>query len=165
MSWSDLLNKPPAVHVSPYGTTSVNIKEPIFYNIDCQILVNPVTLGDTLHIISVTLLDISNSYYFISRAAKASLFINLTFDLYENTRRVIMEKCSRLAGNRKLSYSDVQSIYINELKQLKDTIKRFHDETHNGTYPPGLQKWTNYLHDKTGTDHSALLQRALSEKP
>jgi hypothetical protein len=133
------------------------------YYIICKILINPVIMGDSLHLSSVTLLNKTDSYYFLRHSFKAVTFINLTFDLYEQKRREIIAECNQINKNHKLTLDEFQLIYSKKLRQLKDTLQIFQSETLNGTSPEALVKWYKAISAKTGIDRSKLIQKLLDE--
>jgi hypothetical protein len=161
--FSGLFNKAPKVQVAPYGTTSFNMKNPVFYNIECLILLNPVIISDSLHLNSITLLDNANTYYFLGHDTKATAFVNLTFDMYENQRREIIAGCNAVSKSHKITLNEVQSIYNDKLDQLKETLKLFRDETKNGTNTDALVKWSEKTYLKTGIDRSTLIKQVLTD--
>jgi hypothetical protein len=161
VSFTDILNRTP-IHemqlvsegaVTKFKTTG---NEP--YDIICKILFNPVVVGDSLHLSSVTLLNKNDSYYFLGHSLTATTFINLFFDLYELKRREIMAECKQVTKNHKLTFDEFHSIYSNGLRQLNDTIKIYQAETTGGTSEKGLLKWHTYISEKTGIDRSRLVQ-------
>jgi hypothetical protein len=118
--------------------------------------VNPVAMGDSLHFSSVTLLDKVNSYYALGTSSMSTAFLNLTFDLYEQGRREILEKC-RLAGKQhKLTTEEVLNFYNEGIRQIKETQRKFNVETVNGTSLDGLRKWNNILSAKLGVKRTIL---------
>jgi hypothetical protein len=129
----------------------------------CKILINPFVMADSLHLTSVTLLNKNDSYYFLGRSLKATTFINLTFDLYEQKRREIIAECNEVNKNHKLTLEELQLIYSNGLKQLNDTIKIFQAETENGTNRQELARWYNAISKKTRIDRSELVQNMIIE--
>jgi hypothetical protein len=161
---SDLLNIRPPVHFSSNGTASLNNKNPNFYNIDCQILLNPVEIADSVHLTSVTLLNKTNSYYFLGKGSKAALFINLTFDLFEKKRIGIMANYYSAAKSHRVTFEELRSMYNTALHQLNDTIKIFHEETQDGTSIKDLTRWCKKVALETGVDRSSLIQKMLDEE-
>ena len=129
----------------------------------CKILINPVFIGDSLHLSSVTLLNKNDSYYFLGHSYKSTTFINLIFDLYEQERREIIAECNQVSKSHKLTLDEFQAIYLKGLKQLKDTIKTFQSETENGTSTQELAKWYRMISKKTRVERSSLIQNMLTE--
>jgi len=162
--YTDLLNRSPVVHVSSGGVSSFNIKNPTLYDIDCQILLNPVKINDSIHITSCTLLNRSTSYYFVGNGYKAAVFINLTFDLFEKKRREIIASYNKFSKAHLATFDDIRSIYNIELAKLKDTIRTFQNETQNGKNTIALIKWYKYMNQKTGIDRSTLIKKMLEEE-
>jgi hypothetical protein len=161
---SDLLNIRPPVHFYPNGSALVNNKNPDYYNIDCQILLNPVEIADSVHLTSVTLLNKTNSFYFLGRGSKAALFINLTFDLFEKKRSEIMANYYHAEKNHKVTFEELKSIYNIALHQLNDTIKILHEDTQDGTSIKDLIRWSKRVAMETGVDRSSLIQKMLAEE-
>lgn len=167
VSFTDILNRQPGEKMlKPYPAGVIPPgKElgilPCF--IICKVVINPVIMGDSLHLSSVTLLDKNDSYYFLGRSLKATTFINLTFDLYEQKRREIIDECNQVKMHRKLTPDEFQTIYSIGLKQLNDTIKIFQAETENGTNRQELARWYNTISRKTGIDRFQLIQNMLTE--
>jgi hypothetical protein len=166
VSFSKIFSRPPK-----YGdltlTTGVKPSEKQFgvipFEIICRILINPFVMADSLHLSSNTLLDKNNSYYSLGRSLKATTFILLTFDLYEQKRREIIAECNRVNKNHNLTLDEFQLIYFKALKQLNDTIKIFQTETENGTSGKELARWHYTISKKTGIDRSLLIQNMLTE--
>lgn len=168
VSFSDILNRHPSEKMyKPYPAGvippgSVWGMLPCF--IICNILINPVIMGDSLHLSSVTLLNKTDSYYFLGHSYKATTFINLTFDLYEQKRREIIAECKQANQNHKLTLDEFQSIYSKGLNQLRDTIKMFQAETENGTSVQELVRWHTFISKKTGISRPSLMQNMLTEE-
>jgi hypothetical protein len=166
ISFSKILSRPPKYRDLTL-VTGVKPSEKQFgvlpYEIICKILINPFVMADSLHFSSTTLLDKNNSYYSLGHSLKATTFIFLTFDLYEQKRREIIAECNQINKNHNLTLDEFQSIYSKELNQLNDTIKIFQAETENGTIGQELARWHNAISKKTGIDRSQLIQNMLSE--
>jgi hypothetical protein len=166
VSFSDILNRRPSekMYLSSPGVIPSGKEFGMSpYYIICKILINPVIMGDSLHLSSVTLLNKTDSYYFLRHSFKAVTFINLTFDLYEQKRREIIAECNQINKNHKLTLDEFQLIYSKKLRQLKDTLQIFQSETLNGTSPEALVKWYKAISAKTGIDRSKLIQKLLDE--
>jgi hypothetical protein len=166
VAFSDILNRRPSAELyrsSPGVIPAGKLFGTMPYYIICKILINPVAMGDSLHLSSITLLDKMNSYYFLGRSMKSTAFINLTFDLYEQERREIIARCKQANRNHRLTPDEFQSIYSTGLKQLNDTLKIFNDETANGTSVGALVKWYHSISMKMGTDRSVLIGKLVSE--
>jgi hypothetical protein len=167
IAFTDILNRTPK-HEMQLVSESQSVasfkqtgNEP--FNINCKILFNPVVMGDSLHLSSVTLLDKLNSYYFLGHSYKATAFINLTFDLCEQERREILERCRQAEKQHKLTVVEFESVYDEGMMQLKRSINLLNTETINGTSVAGLLKWYRIISAKLGNDRSVLMEKMASE--
>lgn len=140
------------------GETKFFVDTSQTFDINCKLLFNPVILGDSLHLSSVTLLNKHDSYYFISKSFQAAVFINLVFDLNELGRREIMEKCNSMNKGHKLTLPEFQEIYSKGLIHLRDTINVFKLQTDNGRNAEAMERWYKTISVKTGTDRSLLIK-------
>jgi hypothetical protein len=162
---ADLPNHPPASRqtnngtvIISNGTTHSNKPIPNYYSIDSRIIVNPVFLGDTLHVASSSVLDKWTTYYFAGKGPKADLFLNLEFDLCEIQRRVMMQRFRHAAAQKRLTFETIRTIYGEETAKLKSTLQDFHKGTMHGTDAPGLMKWEEKIAKETGVSRRGLAE-------
>jgi len=78
-------------------------------------------------------------------------------------RKIIAQ--SNLAGkDHKLTLAEFGDIYPKALKELEERVKIFNKETKGGTSIEEMQKWANFVKEKTGVDRTRLLQTVVVKK-
>jgi hypothetical protein len=167
VSFIDIPNKAPSPknHSLSIGMLpSVNAPDYPPCDVICKIIVNPLNMIDSLHLSSITLLNRTDSYYLLGNSLKATVFINLVFDLYEEQRRELVTTCNQLNKLHKLNLDEFQFIYSKALKQGNDTINIFKAETENGTSFEELDSWYSVISAKIGVDRCSLIQKMENEE-
>jgi hypothetical protein len=166
VAWSDLRNQPPnpRTEVIDKGTFQhFQITQPPPFDMVCKLVFNPVMIGDSLHLTSLTLLNKNDSYYVHPKFPFVTSFINITFDLYEMERREIINQVNLSGKDSKLTLAEFGDIYSSGMKEVEARVKLFNKETKNGTSIEEMQKWGNFVKEKTGVDRSRLLQTSMGK--
>jgi len=142
LTWNDIYkedrNEP--ITLPEDASTKKRLFDEDLYNLDFQIYFDMYQIPDTTLFFSKTLFSKDNSFYYLERDSTALNFINLYFDLYEDTRKSIMGKLNLL---KNISSYSVDSLYNSEIDLLNYRVKKFKEETKRGTDREKMEKWKN----------------------
>lgn len=114
------------------------------YNVDAQIFMDYLCVGDSLHFVTKTLINLDKSYFLPTPNTFADAFVNMYFDLYEMSRRNLEKKLKQATICRPEA---VRKIYDDEMSLLNKNINRFKSATRQATDASGLIHWWGIIND------------------
>jgi len=126
------------------------------YNLGVKLFVDFNEYEDSLHILSKTIFDPFESYYYLSADSLTDCFINLFFDFCEIERQSIHKELIRL-GKNKNQISMNLPVYLENFERKKNVflkeIERGHDKA-------ALKKWNDYVLKHLDIDNMYLFNLA-----
>ena len=108
--------------------------------------------NDSTHVLTATILDPYESFYYLPIDSATQCFINMYFDLYEIERMKLQKELEGIKNKNEV----VQKIYSEMLIKLKDTKQKYLNEVELGTDEHNMRKWNKYIIDNLGIDNLAI---------
>lgn len=124
-----------------------------FYNLAGQIFMDINKFGDTVSVLTATLIDLDESFYYLQKEAYTDCFINNYFDLIEMQRRSMVEDINK----NNYSVSQIDSVYMVHISRLNETQARYIKECARGSNTEELDKWTGIIEKSLGINNNLLL--------
>ena len=137
-------------------TTSEDISRPTYkskqYHLSVKIFMDVNSYNDSTHVLTATILDPYESFYYLPIDSATQCFINMYFDLYEIERMKLQKELEGIKNKNEV----VQKIYSEMLIKLKDTKQKYLNEVELGTDEHNMRKWNKYIIDNLGIDNLAI---------
>ena len=119
------------------------------FNLSVKIFMDINEYNDSVQVITSTILDPFESYYYGLLGKENMCFINIYFDLVEIERQRLEEAI--LKSDRKIH--SIEKLYSNSVEQLHNTQLQYYKETLRGTNIKALKKWNSKVFEKLGIDN------------
>jgi hypothetical protein len=110
------------------------------YNLSAQIYCDINLLNDSLNVITSTVFDPFDSFYYYEMDANGAAFINMYFDLVEIERQDFLQSIKT-----KTKRSEVEQAYLFSKQKLEIELKIFLKEVQRGTNEEGMVKWNAFI--------------------
>lgn len=123
-----------------------------FYNLKVQLYLDMNAFNDTLHVLTATIFDPFQTYFYYPINAVSLTFINVYFDLMEIQRRELEAEISAGEKNKEV----VLKIYQNKMQNIKNISADYFKETERGTNEKAMLKWNDVVLKKLNIDNVAL---------
>lgn len=131
-----------------YNETNVNSTPLDRYNLEVQIYLDINQLKDSLNIITTTIFDPYETFFYYPITNHSLAFINMYFDLVE-IHRVELEQALLMEK----SIEQIKNIYQQKLLDLKVVSRHFFKEVEHGMNKNGMMKWNAFINQKIGIDN------------
>lgn len=131
---------------------STNVRSEL-YNLSVKIFLDINVFGDSLYILTSTILDPYETYYYLTVDKKALCFINLYFDLVECERRKLEEQLLKARTE-----SEAIACYANCQAALNELNATFFKEVERGTIEKKMWEWNQRAYKITGIDNLSFFQ-------
>jgi hypothetical protein len=118
------------------------------YSLSVQIFMDVNESNDSLHVLTSTVFDPFNSYFFVEINGASLAFLNMYFDFVEVYRRELHDKLSQLSSKEEVIFE-----YNKAMTDLENLSFNFQKDCQHGTSKVGMIKWNNYIREKTGIDN------------
>jgi hypothetical protein len=118
------------------------------YSLSVQIFMDVNESNDSLHVLTSTVFDPFNSYFFVEINGASLAFLNMFFDFVEVYRRELHDKLSQLSSKEEVIFE-----YNKAMTDLENLSFNFQKDCQHGTSKVGMIKWNNYIREKTGIDN------------
>jgi hypothetical protein len=118
------------------------------YNLKVQIYLDANLNGDRIEFMTVTVLDVYQSYCNLEPTPLTNCFINLYFDLCEIKRLSLAGKINELNN-----INQIDSLYKVEMKNLQVLCDDYLNEVNMGRNWHNLQKWNQTVKDELQIDN------------
>lgn len=126
------------------------------YTLSAQIYLDINKNGNSYDHFSATEFDAMNTYVPEPIDSIAKCFMNIYFDLYEIERRKLEEQLSA----RKLTPAEMESVYKESMKNVKETTKEYLNEVNTGQNIEALKKWNDHCRQQLGFDNMKIFNVA-----
>lgn len=160
VSWSDdkriFLRNVDVDTLKPKTKATTNF---YLYNLSVKLFFDINEYNDSLHILSKTLFDPIDSYYYLPMDSITDCFMNLFFDYCESERQHIYSKLLKLGNDKTLIAKKIPD-YLAEFEQKKE---QFLLDISRGTNLQALKKWNDFVDRKLGINNMALFRVYESE--
>jgi len=134
---------------------AVGQEKSLLYNLEVQIYLDVNLYNDSLHILTKTVFDPYETYYYLPMDVKTNCFINMYFDLCEIQRRKLEDELRKTPD---ASPSILENIYDQFMLDAKKQQALFLKEVDRGTTEKAMQKWNEYILKEIGIDNVSLFQ-------
>jgi len=118
------------------------------YKLTAQIYCDINYLNDSLNVISSTVFDPFESFYYYEMDNYGAAFINMYFDIVEIYRREFIHNIEN-ENNREF----VNETYALNQEILQQTQRQFFKDVQHGTNEEGMKKWNQFILDKLKIDN------------
>lgn len=119
------------------------------YNLSVKIYLDINLINDSLQVLSSTILDPFESYYYFPRTTKSTAFLNMYFDIVEIQRRELLVELGKIAE----SPEDAKSIYDAKMLDLSSLGTVFFKNVERGYNKEGMLRWNDYIVKKLNIDN------------
>ena len=130
------------------------------YDLVVKIYVDINSYKDSTNILTSTIFDPYESYYYLPMDSKTHCFVNLYFDLCEIERRKLEESLRAEKNN----IHRINEVYNNFLKEFEDKKYSYFKATQRGTNESEMQKYNTIVNEQLGIDNIKLFEPYKSEK-
>ena len=130
------------------------------YNLEGQIFMDINSINDSIHVLTKTLIDIDESFYFIKPDMYTNCFINTYFDLIELQRRKLEENIRR----NPYSVMQIDSVYRVYTQNMEETLDLYLSECERGQKTEELKKWTELVKKSLGTDNFLMISKSARDE-
>lgn len=125
----------------------------LMYNLNVQLFLDVNTYGDSLNILTETVFDPYETYYYLPIDVYANCFINMYFDLCEIQRRKLDQQ---LRSIPEPTPEKIRQAYDLFMLQAKKEQELFLKEVDRGTVKKAMEKWNSYILQELGNDNLGL---------
>jgi hypothetical protein len=122
------------------------------YHLGIKIYMDINLVNDQVHVLTTTMYDPFETFFYFPMDAGSDCFLNLYFDLVEIERRALVEEINQ----KTLDAATIQTIYRTRLKAFKTLADGFFMEVEHGTNPEGMIKWNKYVESHLGINNMQL---------
>lgn len=130
------------------------------YDLVVKIYVDINSYKDSTNILTSTIFDPYESYYYLPMDSKTHCFVNLYFDLCEIERRKLEESLRAEKNN----IHRIHEIYNNFLKEFEEKKYSYFRDTQHGKNESEMQKYNAIVFEQLGIDNISLFEPYKSEK-
>lgn len=121
------------------------------YKLNGDVFLDYNAYGDSTHILTKTLFDAFNSYYWFNLNNTSNCFINLYLDIIECKRRDFIQ-----ALNYPISEDSLHSKYKTFKVELKKELKSFEEEVERGRNVENFKRWNNRVKESIKIDNLSI---------
>ena len=122
------------------------------YDFSVKIFMDVNTYKDSTNVLTSTVIDPNESYYFMRINNRTSCFMNMYFDLCEMTRRDLLKEIEV----QNPTISEMNEIYKNQMKSMEGKCKTFLESVYLGEKEHEMRKWNQTIKEKIGIDNLEL---------
>lgn len=130
------------------------------YNLAVQIYLDLNSYRDSTHIVTSTIFDPYESYYYLPIDNQTHCFVNMYFDLCEIQRRKLQEKLLVEKENT----VRVKEIYDTFLAEFETEREEFLKAVQRGTDEGEMRRYNDFIYQELGIDNIELFQPFNSEE-
>ncbi|MEM7105470.1 MAG: carboxypeptidase-like regulatory domain-containing protein [Bacteroidota bacterium] len=124
------------------------------FNLGVKFFLDFNTYQDSTHILSSTIFDPYESFYYLPIDKKTHCFVNIYFDLCEVKRRAFIEKLEPHIHDQVM----INRIYQAFLSEFRAFHFKFLKSTGNGTNEKQIKKWNQIVVETLGIDNVSIFQ-------
>lgn len=119
------------------------------YFLDVSVIIDVNTYDDSTDVMTSTILNQNNSYYYLDLNREAQCFINMYFDLIEIERRELESKLNSSVFNPEELKVILENFYIS----LESAKKQYLDDLERGQSRSYLLKYNQLIKNELGIDN------------
>jgi tetratricopeptide (TPR) repeat protein len=129
-----------------------------FYNLKGQIFMDINQFGDSISVLTSTLIDLDESFFYLQKEAYTDCFINNYFDLIEMQRRNMLNDLNK----HNYSVTQIDSVYNLNILQLNEIQTQYLKECARGSNAEELDKWSKIINKSLGINNAILFNDSIS---
>ena len=118
------------------------------YTLKAQVFMDINEIGDSLQVVTSTVFDPYQSFFYFELNQTARAFINIYFDLVEIERRKLMEEVAGMD-----SKDDIIAAYERCKRQIEYVTHIYFDDVQHGTDEHGMERWNEVVKRHLGIDN------------
>lgn len=123
------------------------------YHLQAQLFLDINPVGDSLQHYSVSVFDVTQSYYNMPDEPYTNAFMNIYFDICEIER----QKMENVFDSKQWTLQQMDSIYKQTNKNMEARTSSYFKDVETGKNTKALERWNNYVYDKLGIDNLKLV--------
>lgn len=131
-----------------------------FYNLKGQIFMDINQFGDSISVLTSTLIDLDESFYYLQKESYTDCFINNYFDLIELQRLNMLNDLNR----HNYSINQIDSVYNLNNIRLNEIQTQYLKECERGSNTEALDKWTKTIEKSLGINNAILFNDTICGK-
>ncbi len=141
----------------PDSTLKFNLQteKSLMYNLNVQTFMDVNSYADSLDILTETVFDPYETFYYLPIDVYANCFINMYFDLCELQRRKLVKELNVLKDH---SVESLNAAYDNFMLAAQKERELFLKEVDRGTVKKTMEKWNAYIQKEIGIDNITLFE-------
>ncbi len=124
------------------------------YRLATKVFLDVNTYSDSTDILTATIFDPYESFYYLPVDNKALCFINIYFDLCEIERRGLEKRLKDVKGNEK----QVQKVYDDFQVTFEEKMYQFRKAVARGTDEEAMTEWNKFVFENLGIDNIAIFK-------
>ena len=124
------------------------------FNLSIKIFMDLDSYNDSVNVVTSTVLDPFESYYYGPIGNENICFINIYFDIVEIERQRLEKEILR--SDRKIN--TINNLYIEATSNLANIQKQYYRETMHGTNLKALYRWNIIVKEKLGVDNFSIFK-------
>lgn len=121
------------------------------FNLSVKIFMDVNSADSSANVLTATILDPTESFYYLPLDNTTHCFINIYFDLFEIERR----KFEQMLELSDKTVATAQKMYDTLLVRLETIKLQYLKEVERGTRREELMKWNNTIYNSLGIDNAA----------
>lgn len=122
------------------------------YDLSVKLFLDVNNYTDSFDILTATILDPYQSFYYLPVTPQSNCFINLYFDIVEIERRNLLTDLKKI--NKE--YASIKQLHTTYIKKINDIKNNYFKEVERGSNFENLKKWNSYVLNNLGIDNMAL---------
>ena len=159
VEWSKTRIKFQEVFSDTTAKTSTNFQSES-YKLSVKIFLDINSYGNSTDILTATIFNPYESFYYLPMDNKTHCFVNMFFDLCEIDRRELEEKLNAEKDN----FTRVGQIYTAFYKDFEVKKYEYLKALQRGTNKAEMLKYNDYIYEKLGIDNIEIFQLFKSEE-
>ena len=123
------------------------------YQLKGQVYCDINFLNDSLHVITSTIFDPYESFYYLEMDNYGKAFINMYFDLVEIYRRKFIANISNVK-----TVAETTILYQSNNTEMDIKTRQFFKDVSHGTNEAGMVKWNKFIYEELQIDNLTLFE-------
>ena len=134
---------------------NLQTEKSLMYNLNVQTFMDVNSYADSLNILTETVFDPYETFYYLPIDVYANCFINMYFDLCELQRRKLEDELRKTPNP---TTSILGNAYDQLMLEAKKQQALFLKEVDRGTTEKAMRKWNEYILKELGIDNMSLFE-------
>jgi len=137
-------------------SSKIDTKTPIYlsdqYDLNAKIFLDVNNYTDSFDILTATILDPYQSFYYLPITPQSNCFINIYFDIVEIERRKMVADLLKI----KKEYALIKQLHAKYLEKINTVKMTYFKEVERGSNFKNLKKWNYYVLNNLGINNMDL---------